>query len=242
MSEQPFASESIPTDFADAFDDWIGGATVAKRSLPIYGKPGLFAEYEALERELQLAERYEEHGAEFAGSPTRTIEARMQEIHDEWMASKSTWTVRAIDGDEIEAIKAEDPPLVEPKAPAAPKPPAPLPAKRTAQDEKRFTLESQEFDKAKAEYEAAMVEHEPLAKAYNEELNYRVLSHVVERVEFADGRVIDGVTVDQLRRLRGSLGEKQILALFNAAMLAAMQESEIPAPFSRTTSESGRTS
>jgi len=38
-------------DFSDAFDDWIGGASISKRSLVIFGKPGLYARMQELERE-----------------------------------------------------------------------------------------------------------------------------------------------------------------------------------------------
>src|SRR5690554_2188570 len=69
VSEHPITpSESVPADFADVFDEWIGGATIAKRSVPIYGKPGLYAEFQDLERRLELLESLGEDGGEFAGS------------------------------------------------------------------------------------------------------------------------------------------------------------------------------
>lgn len=243
MSELPITpSESVPAEFDSVFDDWIGGATISKRSVPIYGKPGLYAEYQELERRLSLLEDMGEAGAEFAGSESGQIERRMREIYDEWQASKSTWTVRALDFDEVDELKAQEPALVEPKAPEKPAAPAPLPAKHDAQDSKRFTLETQKYQAAMDQYDAAMAEYEPKSKVFNLELTYRTIAATVVKVEFADGRTLDRVTVEQVRRLRETLGERQILSLSSAAQLAALQEPELPAPFSPRTSEEETTS
>lgn len=243
MSEHPIApSESVPADFADAFDEWIGGATIAKRSVPIYGKPGLYAEFQDLERRQALLESLGEDGGEFAGSESSKIEQRMRELYDEWQASKSTWTVRAVDSDELDELKVQEPALVEPTPPEKPDAPAPLPAKHDAAEAKRFTLDTQKHRAAMDQYEAAVADYEPKAKAYSLELAYRTIAACVVKVEFADGRTIDHVTVEQVRRLRESLGERQILSLTTAAQLAALQEPEIPAPFSPRTSQDETTS
>lgn len=241
MSELPITpSESVPADFDSIFDDWIGGATIAKRSVPIYGKPGLYAEYQELERRLELLDSLGE--TEFAGSESSQIERRMRELHDEWQASKSTWTVRAVDFDELDELKAQEPALIEPKEPERPTAPAPLPAKHDVQDAKRHTLETQKYRAEMDQYDAAMAEFEPKVKAFNLELGYRTIAATVVKVEFADGRTLDRVTVEQVRRLRETLGERQIQSLITAAQLAALQEPEIPAPLSQRTSEDETTS
>lgn len=234
-------SDPVPADFeGDAFDEWIGGATVSKRSVPIYGKPGLFAEYEDLERQREKAVDEQKGGAELGGSGIVAIDERLAEIYEEWMASKSTWTVRALDEDEIKAVGAtvdeaigEEP--VEPK-PEHPKP-ADLPKNHSDQQAKSHTIKMQAYEAAKPAHDAALKVYAEAHKAYIDELNFHLIAAAVERIEFANGRVQSEITVEQLRALKKRLGERQLMSLLNAAQLAIYVEPEIPAPFSNRDSE-----
>lgn len=78
-----------PADFDDAFDARIGGASLTKRSVIVYAKPGLAAEADALQRELATLSDVEIEES-MAGDPRQAeITERLGEIYDEWMASKS---------------------------------------------------------------------------------------------------------------------------------------------------------
>lgn len=237
-------SEPIPADFeGDAFDEWIDGATVSKRSVAIYGKPGLFAEYEQLERDLEVAQAAAKGGEEMGGSESKRIERRLGEIYAEWMDSKSNWVVRALSEDDFDAIKEQmaEEGIVEPDPLPEPVPPKDLPAKRTDQQGKTHTLKTAEYETAKAEYDATLPDHTKAVTAYADELNFRIIATSVDRIDFASGRVQDSITVEQLRKLKKRLGERQLLSLISASQLAMYQEPEIPAPFSRTSSEDDQT-
>lgn len=241
MSElDPTASEPIPADFeGDAFDDWIGGATVSKRSVPIYAKPGLYAEWEQIERDIEIAEAEEAGGAELGGSESSKLKKRREEIYYEWMDSKSDWIVRALDEDDLKEItdELEAEGVVEPAALKEPVEPKALLAKHSDQQGKAHTLATNEYETAKAEYDAKLPDHQKAVTAYADELNLRIISVAVDRINFAAGRTQDSITVAQLRGLKKRLGERQLLKLIEASQLAMFQEPEIHAPFSRDSSE-----
>lgn len=235
--------EPVPTDFADVFDDWIAGASIAKRSVVIYGKPGLFAEYEQIERELEVARESEKHGAELAGSDVARLEQQLEELYAEWVASKSTWVVRGVTPETLERAKAQEPAIEEPTAPEAPE----LPKNATDQQKRAHTVAMQRHAEAVAEYEAA-------TDVYNDEINLRCIAWSTLSIEFSDGRKVEAqidddgeviapvVGVDRLRNMKRRLGEAQLLKILSAAQMATVVEPEIPAPFSRSTSESDPTS
>jgi hypothetical protein len=233
------ASEAIPADLeGDAFDDWIGGATVSKRSVPIYGKPGLYAEYQELERERERIVAENKAGGEMAGSGLAKVDARLAEIYDEWIESKSTWIVAALDEDQTKAIEAElgegplkPDELVEPV----------LPAKHTEQQAKSHTIKMQEYEAAKPAYDEAVKEYEAANAEYVTQLNLRIIAAAVERIDFANGRVQDSITVERLLSLKKILGERQLLKLINASQLALLAEPEIHAPFSSSDSQDDQT-
>lgn len=233
-------SEAVPADFeGDAFDDWLGGATVSKRSVPIYGKPGLYAEWEQIERDIEIAEAAEAGGGEMAGSESKKLKKRREEIYYEWMDSKSDWIVRALDEDDLKEItnELEADGIVEPERLVEPTKPTPLPGRHSDQQGKAHTLATNEYETAKAEYEAALPDHQKAVTAYADELNLRIISVAVDRIDFASGRTQDSITVEQLRGLKKRLGERQLLKLIQASQLAMFQEPEIHAPFSRDSSE-----
>lgn len=236
MSENeitPVTSESVPADFDDAFDGWIAGASIAKRSVQIYAKPGLYARYEELQRELEIAEAFEKDDETLGGSQVEEVVAKMKTLYDEWVASKSTWTVRALnDGDykTIEADMSADG-LVEPDELIEPKP---LPEKHTDQQGKSHT-------EAVKKYTAALPAYQEVLTAHADATNLRVISRAVVGIKFADGRTKDSITLAQLETLRERLGERQLLSLIQASQIATYQEPEIPAGFSRRTSEDDQT-
>ena len=90
----------------DWFSDWLNTGTVAQRSVEIYGRPDLFAEFESLERQLSVAKEIEESGDKVLGDTgVETIEKKMEDLYAEWQKSKTTWFIRALTSAEIEQIK-----------------------------------------------------------------------------------------------------------------------------------------
>lgn len=211
-------SEPVPVDFPDVFDDWIGGASIATRSVAIHAKPGLYADYQKLERELKIAEDMTKGETSIGDTGVDDVLEKMKALYDEWMASKSTWIVQAISEDQVKAIR-ETVPFPEPPPPVA-----------------------DDADKAvKSAHDKAIEVHNADFTKANNEANLLILVDAVTRIEFADGRTVDGVTADQLRKMRSTLGSRQMLSLVQAATLAALEEPEIPSPFSQRSSKTDRT-
>jgi len=215
----PDIGTTVPVDFANAFDDWIGGAAIAMRSVEIYGKPGLFAEWEHLARLVDRAERLAEADESLAETgELADLRERQQALYDEWMASKSTWYVRALTQEQAKAVDDQIASYDDPKEPA------------------------DNADEATREaYEAAVKEVEAKRDEANDERALRMIVAALDHVEFANGSRLDAITIEQLRVMRGKLGERQILTLMSAATAASYQEPEIPAPFSRRTSQTDQT-
>ena len=224
---EPSDTTIKPGDFGDAFDAWIGGATLSQKSIEIYGNPGLFAQYEKLNRDLEVAKaEAKSEEASMSDSRVADIEEQMVKLYNEWMASKSTWTVRGI-------IKPDSVELSE-KYP----------------DQERPELPKDPDEAAKKKHTAALAAYE----ANVDGRNYSILERTVLKIEFADGRTMaaemddegirvmkPAITADQLAKLRQRLGEMQYIKLIGASKLASVQEPVIPAPFSRSSSKPDQT-
>lgn len=97
-------SEQTVENFDDVFDEWIAGASLTKRSVTVFGRPDLVAEMQQIEEALDHLER-ESDGEESAGDPRRAeLIDRATKIHETWLASKSTWVVRAIGDEDTDAV------------------------------------------------------------------------------------------------------------------------------------------
>ena len=94
---------------------------------------------------------------------------------------------------------------------------------------------------ARAAYDAAYQKYGADLATATREMNLRILSESVSKIEFADGRTVDHVTVSQLRTLREKLGDRQILMLVNAATLATVEEPEMQPPFWQRRSKTDQT-
>lgn len=90
----------------DWFDQWLDHGTVAQISVPIYGRPDLFARYQDLERKMQVADQLESAGEKplgYAGADT--LHEQMRALYDEWQASKTVWFMRGLADVEIDDIR-----------------------------------------------------------------------------------------------------------------------------------------
>ena len=233
MNDQnPIQTDTTPSpdEFRDVFDAWIGGATLAERSMDIYAKPHLLARYEQLMRDLKREVAVEESSDEssLADSRAGEIEQELADLYEEWMASKSTWYIRALPSSVGKALSKLHPDV---------ETPADLPPDAD---------------------EAAIAAHEAAVTAFKQQAdarNYAILEQTVTRIEFGDGRVLkptygaDGwsvvkpaVTAAQLAVLRTQLGESQLINLITLGRVALVEEPVIPAPFLRANSSKGQTS
>ena len=223
-----------PEEFASsgALDEWIDGATVAKRSVPIYGNPGLYAEYEDLERKLSAAKLQAEVEDESLGDAgVQEVEQQMRVLLEKFRASKATWTVRALADEDFKAIRAAVDWPTEPKEPKEP----------DEKDPEKARMLKAAHEVSMAAYEAELKEYEEQMAALGDQVNLEILAKAVCDITFADGRRSDGVTVEQLQRLRKKLGERQLLTLIQTSQRVTYEEPKVPAPFSPATTRDGQT-
>lgn len=105
MTDDLNVGEAVPAG-EGWFDSWLNTGTVAQRSVEVYGRPDLFAEFESLDRQLSVAREVEESGDKVLGaSGAETIEQKMEDLYAEWQKSKTTWFIRALTAAEIDKIK-----------------------------------------------------------------------------------------------------------------------------------------
>lgn len=225
---------------AETFDlmAWIQSGTVATRQVTIYNNPALAAEYETLEAEMVAAEKTVEDAAGdapmSAHDPREDIRARMEDLYARWEASKSTWTVRALSDDDIEATY--DAQLGGVPSPKQPVPPLPQAGKKALEDHGEKVTKW-----AKAVHEA------------DRERTLHLIAKAVTSVETARGSV-DGVSVDEVRSLRdrphgpqwvglipSGRGQRITGKLAMAVMAATEADVEVPRPTSpeRSTTTQG---
>lgn len=208
------ASENVDVDLGNGFfDDWIAGASTARRAVVIYGKPGLFAEAQQVERELQIEQAAAAQGGgdEMSGSQVTRLEKRRQAIYEEWEGSRTTWIVEQIDDDVIESVKkrlAEDG-ITEPAQPTEPeRPVAPelvkkLPGNATEAQRRAHTVRVQAFEQAQIEHDAAiaawkidyeeyvsgpLADYEKALEEYSDVVNLHLISAALREVKDAQGQ------------------------------------------------------
>lgn len=202
----------IPADFD--LDDWIDGGAVTEHSVAIYSRPDLAAAIEDWERRRKIV-KVTGGGDASLGEPTlESLEEEGREIYRQWVDSKATWYVRALEPSRIEEIHAAGKvPDAIADLPGSPDPTA------LAKHEKRQA-------KRAAEITAAA-----------DEVSLHMLAESVTRIVGANGGVKEGVTVEQLRRMRERLGQRQVTSLLNAATLAVLVDPELKPDFSQATSK-----
>lgn len=210
------------TDDLGAFDllDWIESGTVARRTVTIYNDPALASEYEALAARLAEAEAAESDDTERTmdeAPESVAILAQIEALWERWQASKSTWTVRALSGDEARAIVDRHP---VPDAPAKPLDTAPAAEKAAHAAAVKAWL--RESDRVSAER------------------NLEFIATAVVEVTTNRGTV-HHVNVDTLRRMRSRPhGHHRIEQLVTAVNEATQGDVEIPRPTSPGNSGSDR--
>lgn len=252
-------SDDATVEFdANFFDEWIDGASPARRSVTIYGKPGLYAEATQLRKDIEVARAVAKDG-EMAGSGLAALQAREEEIYAEWMASKTTWVVERLDEDGADRIRAslEADGFVDPSEPEIPERPEEpvkpvLPDDPTEKQQRTHTARMKAYEAEWAAFEAKLPAYKAAMEKYEsdyatwekehdrfvDESNYRMVAEAFVEMQNADGSTkATSITVSQLRRLAKTLGSVQILKLSTAVTDATANERELEAPFSQSTSE-----
>ena len=184
--------------------------------MPIYSRPDLAAVLEDWERRRKHAKIVAGDDEALGGESIEDLEAEGRTIYKQWIESKATWYVRALTPERLDELRA------------AANIPSPIPDLKSG-DEAAKSKHAKRQEKRAKEIEAAAGE-----------LQLTTIAEAVNRIEAANGAAVDGVTVEQLRRLRERLGAIQIRGLYNTAMLASLKEPELSPDFSRSTSRTDR--
>ena len=233
MSEPDFTAPESIADFDDAFENWISGASLTRRSVIIYGKPSLAAEAESLERERQALMDAEVESSAGGNPRLLEVEERLIEIHAEWEASKSEWIVEDISPVVNEVEEATGPRPVAPEPLSEPL----LPRGATETQKRAHTVAVQRYEAAKPAHDALVADYEAAVNKWHESYTLHLIARAVVEVRFSDGRTADGVTVERLQKLRHAVGELQVSRLSDAVRQAMLSEPVMTAPFSRRDSE-----
>lgn len=205
----------------DWFDTWLETGTVSQRSVDVYGRPDLYADYENLERRYAIAQAKEQKGSGPERDLTEMSDSNqiledMENLYAAWTKSKTTWYIRALNEDEIDAIKDGIDFPTEPEF-----------KKGTAEDAKKKIQAKYERDKSRADAQS----------------NYRmVASALVKVTNLAGDTVKDAITAAEVEQVRSKIGDLQILRLVAAAMVASTQEPTMPVPLSPTNSNNDQDS
>lgn len=212
MNDEMSSSTPVPAG-DDWFDNWLTTGTVAQRSVDIYGRPDLMAEYDQLQRKLSTAEQIErsENGKELSNTEQRestVILEQMEKLYDDWSRSKTTWFIRALSADEARTINKESDGIEEPGNDAS------------------------EADKAA---------YREQIEELNERTDLMAVETALVRVEDHQGNtVMTSITLPKLRALRDKVGQMQMNRLVQASLVASSQEPSMPVPLSRSNSKTDR--
>lgn len=222
------ASTPIDVDFDDAFDAWIEGGAVAQRSVVIYGKPQLYAQFQDLERQMtNLTAAIGKDGTQ-GDSAMAELEGQYQALYDEWMAAKSTWYVHALSDDDKTLVRNGIP------------------------DFDRLPADATDADKAKRsrEIEAAQVEANLRTVAVGTlridlagtTLQLPPITKVIDGDDASKKQAMKDVDriVHKLRAMVRKIGDEGVLKLLTAIAEAAETQVDLPAPKSRKRSESAQ--
>jgi len=213
---------------------WIESGTVATRQVTIHNDLALAVEFEALEAEYAAAEKAaaaaSEDGPLSAPDPRSGIEARMTDLYARWEASASTWTVRALAHEDVEAtFDADKGGVGHPKQPTPPAANAP--------------------EKLRERYAERLMDWARAVSEADRERTLHFIAAAVTAIETPKGRIereSDGdpiVTVDALRVLRDrphgdqwvgviptTAGQKITGLLALAVMKATESDVDVPRP------------
>lgn len=206
-------STAIPAG-EDWFDAWLDTGTVSQRSVDVYGRPDLYAQYEDLERKYAIAQAKERKGGPERDltqmSESNQILEAMEKLYSAWMKSKTTWFMRALNEDEIDAARDEADFPTEPK------------------------FKDGMAEGAKKEVQAKYERAKTKADATS---NYSMVAKSLVKVTNQAGDTVkESITPAEVEKMRTKIGDLQILRLVQAAMVASTQEPTMPVPLSPTNS------
>lgn len=221
MTEQNSTPEPGPVevDFDDAFGDWLKGAGVAQQSVAIHSKPHLMGQFQELERRAKLEQGIAAQDASQADEADMSpaLKAEYEALYAEWMASKSTWYVRALSDKDRALINAPTPHF------------DPLPDDATDDDKKARRAA---VEKAQTDLNLRTIAVATVRIVFGDE---RVVH--MPPVESLEGLL---AAAEKLRPMITQVGERAGLDLMEAVATATQGEADIPAPKSLTPSRNGQ--
>ena len=213
------------------FDAWLDGASLATVSVELLQNPSLLSEYEDWERRYlraKTAPKVERSAAD--PDPVTALLAEGEELLARLEAARTVWHVRALTGDDRDAIMA-----------AFPNPPAPEGFKENpprvvhSPTEAQAKAFSQGYE-AYRERERRWVDaHHPELEAYGEAVKVAAtlrgaeeLARAVVRVKQAGRVIAERITAEQAMQLAGKIGEAQLNVLVEAVNRACREVPEVP--------------
>jgi hypothetical protein len=202
------------------FDAWLATGTVAQRTVELHNDRRIVDDLLNLDRRRQVVAKATTTGEASiteGGAEIAAIDAQYEDLYARWQASKETWVVRALSGEEVDEIKRRHPVDPMPEQPGKNSPAG-----------------------ARVIHETAMRAWAEHAARVRDESDLDFLSVAIVRVETALGTA-DHISVEQLRALRTRPGRQgDITALLKAAAEALTADVEPPAPFSQRPSEAAQ--
>ena len=221
---------------------WLSGATVAESAVEVHQDGAAFGRYQAWEKEYERAAATAAtmpDGALGDEDPLAELEAEGEALLDRLRDTRSMWFLRALSSDDEAAIN-EAHPLPEPPATFSEKPP--FMQNRPTETQAKAFLKAYEAWQARRDQFAK--EHEAEAEAYVKAATAAIVARGAEkivrtlaRIEVAGEAIAESITLEQARALPAAIGEVQVGKILAAIDRATTAEPELPASFSRASSE-----
>lgn len=228
------AADVDPVDDDFNLREWIESGTTATRKVVIYNDPALAEQYQALADRLEKVDekRKTAGGDEAMGAPDEAEEiiAAMEDLYEQFQASKATWTVRGLTQDEVSVIVEAHPNPDKPAEPVAPQRPS-----RSAQPSTmaKYETDRRHHQGEMAKYNNVVREWLKACGVAETRRNLAYIATAVVSVETPRGTV-SKVSVADLDAMRARVhGVVRINHLLNAVNAATEGEVDVPRPPSR---------
>lgn len=225
MTDDTTTSEALDVDFDDAFDAWLEGGHVARRSVVIYSKPHLYAEFQDLERRMRGLVAALGKDVSQSDPEMEALEADYERVYEQWMASKSTWYVHQLSPEDTKLVTASIPVLEALPKDASDAAKATR-ARKVEAEQNELNLRTVAVATLQLKIGDKVIDLPPISKV--DEDDPATMKKALKDVE----RI-----VSKLRGMVRTIGDDGVLKIIEAIALAG-RDDEIPAPKSRKPSES----
>lgn len=237
MTEQPIEDVTIePVDFDDALDSWIEGASLTRSSVPVYGNGAV------VERMHEITRQLSEAGVDIGESgdvslgesgDEADLVAEYADLFEQRESSKAVWVI-----EDVSSVVDE----IRDAAGVVPEPPEemdePVLGSHPSEQQKRaHNVAMQKYLKDKPAHDERVREYEKASMEWAENFGLRLIERAVVEIRMADGRKAPGISIDNLRKLRARIGDRQLNNVQERIRTLMTKEPVVQAPFSQSTSE-----